>query len=124
MFATVIPPVERFGRRDAYAFGLHFSDVGVFFFSGQLTHCHWNCVKVFIFNLFWGTEKGSNGQQAAVVKDEPDRENELFLVMECQGVLLVLGNTNNAASSSYLSGIPDEIKLEFSWADRKTLHTF
>jgi hypothetical protein len=29
MFATVIPPVERFGRRDAYAFGLHFSDVGV-----------------------------------------------------------------------------------------------
>jgi hypothetical protein len=29
MFATVIPPVETFGRRDAFAFGLHFSDGGV-----------------------------------------------------------------------------------------------
>jgi hypothetical protein len=34
-------------------------------------------VKVFIFNLFWGIGQGSNGQQAAVVKDEPDREKEL-----------------------------------------------
>jgi hypothetical protein len=43
--------------------------------------------------------------------------------MECLGVLLV-GNTNNAASFSYLSGIPDEIKLEFSLVDGKTLRTF
>jgi hypothetical protein len=47
------------------------------FCLGQLTHCHWNCVKVFIFYLFWGTGQVSNGQQTAVVKDEPDRIKEL-----------------------------------------------
>jgi hypothetical protein len=43
--------------------------------------------------------------------------------MECLGVLFV-GNTNNAASFSYLSGIPVEIKFEFSLVDGKTLRTF
>ncbi len=34
-----------------YASGLHFSDGLLIIFTGELSHCHWNVVTVFVFNL-------------------------------------------------------------------------
>jgi hypothetical protein len=63
MFATVILPVERFGRRDTYILLGYTFLMGVFC-SGELTHCL-ELWEGLLFNLFWtlaGQQRTAGGR--------------------------------------------------------------